>query len=105
MHRPGADGNLEQQEVKEWICFNHTGFARSKAEKWWERRSLVKCPDSVRDALDMIDRGAVRIPASIHTQKEGKWRRVISAEFTDPRPTELIESESAEAFWDDGVPF
>jgi len=30
---------------------------------------------------------------------------VISAEFTDPRPTELIESESAEAFWDDGVPF
>jgi len=105
IHRAGAEGNLEQQEVKEWVCFDHTGFARSKAEKWWERRSLVKCPASVQDALDMIDCGAVRVPASIHTQKEGKWRRVINADFTSPRPTELIENESAEAFWDDDLPF
>jgi DNA repair protein RadD len=34
--------------AREWLCFEHTGFARNKAESWWKRRTNEPPPDDDR---------------------------------------------------------
>jgi DNA repair protein RadD len=41
--------------ASEWVCVEHDGFARSKAESWWSRRSPDRCPFTVDDALALTD--------------------------------------------------
>jgi len=38
--------------VREWICFEHQGYARVKAERWWkERGGAAPVPTTVAEAL------------------------------------------------------
>lgn len=41
----------------EWVCFEHTGFARNKAVNWWKARSKEEVPDTVEDAVYLADAG------------------------------------------------
>ncbi len=43
----------------EWICIEHTGYARQKAEEWWARRSRVPVPSTVEEALHLAQAGAL----------------------------------------------
>jgi DNA repair protein RadD len=43
----------------EWICFEHTGYARGKAEAWWKARSHEPFPDSSQRAVDICEAGGV----------------------------------------------
>ncbi|MFN3485495.1 MAG: DEAD/DEAH box helicase family protein [Planctomycetota bacterium] len=43
----------------EWVCFEHTGWARKKAEAWWRRRSNAPVPDTVEEAVHYAESGAV----------------------------------------------
>jgi hypothetical protein len=43
----------------EWICFEHTGWARQKAESWWRRRSNAPVPDSAAEAVELVNDGAL----------------------------------------------
>jgi len=43
----------------EWICVEHTGFARQKAEQWWKRRSHAPVPDTADDAVALAEAGAI----------------------------------------------
>ena len=50
--------------VNEWVCFEHTGYARRKAEKWWRERSPDLIPDTAQQAVDIANAGGVA-----HTEK------------------------------------
>ncbi len=41
----------------EFICIEHNGFARRKAEAWWRERCLDPCPTDVEEALELADIG------------------------------------------------
>ena len=43
----------------EWVCFEHTGYARAKAEAWWRARSAEPVPDSAERAVELADAGAL----------------------------------------------
>jgi DNA repair protein RadD len=43
----------------EFICFEHTGYARWKAEKWWRRRSPDPVPDTAERAVEIAETGGV----------------------------------------------
>lgn len=43
----------------EWICFEHQGFARQKAEAWWRRRSRDPIPDTAQRAVEIIEGGGL----------------------------------------------
>lgn len=45
--------------VSEWICFEHTGWARRKAEQWWKARSPDPPPDTAQEAVDLANNGAL----------------------------------------------
>lgn len=41
----------------EFICIEHSGYARRKAEAWWRERCLDPCPTSAEEAIDIADAG------------------------------------------------
>lgn len=47
------------QTKSEWVCFEHDGFARRKAEAWWRRRSPDPIPGNVDEALAIIEGGGL----------------------------------------------
>ena len=48
-----------QRSISEWICIEHTGYARAKAESWWRRRSNVPMPDTAEEAVRLAEAGAL----------------------------------------------
>ena len=49
----------------EWVCFEHSGFARQEAEKWWKRRCDLPVPDNVPDAVELAFAGNLAEPSTI----------------------------------------
>lgn len=105
-------GNLSTKHVSEWVCFNHVGFARTKAGLWWQARSVHPEPESVDEAISLLNRGVGRCPNTITVKKEGKFSKIVSVTFSDDRPEEdewLPEADEAEEVefsgFDGDVPF
>lgn len=51
----------------EWVCPEHTGYARGKFEKWWHKRAALGCPmpRSAREAVSLANEGLLAAPESI----------------------------------------
>jgi DNA repair protein RadD len=80
----------------EWICFEHTGFARHKAELWWRRRSNLPVPDNIEDAVHYAEGGALAETKSVTV------RSVTGEEFDRITGYELGEKPFyREPGWDD----
>ena len=47
------------QWQSEFICFEHTGYARQKAVLWWKGRSPDPVPDTAKQAAELADVGAL----------------------------------------------
>jgi DNA repair protein RadD len=69
----------------EWVCFEHSGFAREKAESWWRRRSGDPIPDTIDEALRSVDE--LITPTRIATQPDGRYTRVIQYELPENTST------------------
>ncbi len=50
---------------KEWVCFEHSGYARGKAEAWWRARSREPVPQTAADACRLAIAGLVTVPSHI----------------------------------------
>ncbi len=48
-----------QRFYSEWICFEHVGWPRQKAESWWMRRSNALIPQTTEEAVNLAKSGAV----------------------------------------------
>ncbi|MEP3483285.1 MAG: DEAD/DEAH box helicase [Sneathiella sp.] len=68
--------------ASEWICFEHTGYAHSKAVKWWRARMPgEQVPLTINEAL--LLKKDLPTPTTITTRKDGKYTRVLSCDFSD----------------------
>jgi len=47
------------QYQSEWICFEHTGWARKRAESWWRKRSHALVPESIEEAVGLAEAEAL----------------------------------------------
>lgn len=65
--------------AKEWICFEHTGFARQKAALWWTKRSTLPIPSTVSDALQQANQ--LLKPTSIVVDKKAKYPEITHYGF------------------------
>ncbi len=84
----------------EWICFEHTGYAREKAEDWWFDRSKVwPIPKTAAEAVELANGGALcetrRIVVRSVTGQ--KYDRIIKYELGD-------KPDYREPGWDDAEP-
>lgn len=60
---------------KTWLCFDHTGYARSKAVEFWRDNAGTEPPASVDEAL--ARKGELSAPAEIRLRSAGKHYEVI----------------------------
>ncbi|MEX2389163.1 MAG: hypothetical protein WD534_14900 [Phycisphaeraceae bacterium] len=49
----------------EWVCFEHTGYARQKAEAWWQARSNDPVPDTAEKAVAICEAGNIAPTSAI----------------------------------------
>lgn len=81
-----VDYNCGMDTYSEWICLDHQGFARQKAEGWWKRRAWPGHevpPRSVEEGLERAEMD-LRAPEVIFVKREGKYDRILGARF-DPQ--------------------
>jgi len=82
----GVTGNMMVEQISEWICIEHEGFAFRKAQLWWAERTNEEFPESVDAAIEALSQNVARHPSKITTQKDGHWKRIVSVEFTTEKP-------------------
>ena len=86
--KPGAPDSLrvdylvDVKVVSEWVCVEHTGYAREKAVAWWLQRGDGPPPDTVDEALARTPE--LRRPAEAVLVREGKYHRIKRVRFADP---------------------
>jgi DNA repair protein RadD len=49
----------------EWVCPEHSGYARRKFEAWWKQRSKIAPPVTAQEAVFLADDGALAKPSKI----------------------------------------
>ena len=76
------------QSVSEWVCVEHSGFAREKAEAWWSNHTAAGSPPAPTNAdeacaemkrLDAL--GHLRLPVKLTLRLGGKWPEIVGKEF------------------------
>lgn len=93
--KEGVEGNLKEEVISEWVCLEHDGFAGRKAARWWRKRSAAAVPETIDEAVDLAQRGAVSSPRSITLARQGRWWRVLSADL-DERPETWADEVSGD---------
>lgn len=63
----------------EWICFEHTGYARTKAEAWWRRRSAAPIPRTTEEAIAAS--ADLRQPVAIQVRPVGQYSEIVAVRF------------------------
>lgn len=72
--------------AREWVCFEHEGYARAKAEAWWNKRTdfyYNRCPKTVSE-FAVPDFWCE--PTHITINESGKYPEILS--YTWPQPQE-----------------
>lgn len=75
---------------REWVCFNHKGFPRAKAEKWWAKRHPLRLrqvlpPKTTEEAIGLANE--LLKPSEILIQKNGKYTEIIDFRFMPNVPS------------------
>ena len=65
----------------DWVCVEHDGYARQKAEEWWRTHftGAGPCPDSVEAAMQLRDYH--RPVEAIWTVPDGKYQKITKYRF------------------------
>ncbi|HEX8877525.1 MAG TPA: DEAD/DEAH box helicase [Phycisphaerales bacterium] len=73
---------------REWVCFDHTGYARTKAEAWWRARSVEPVPGGTEEAVEIAKAGALAPTLSITVEKKAgdQFERVTQHVLGDKPP-------------------
>jgi DNA repair protein RadD len=64
----------------EWICLEHSGFAKGKAVTWWTKRAPQNV-NSVDEAISYIMRNGIKTPTHIRVKKDGKYPAIVDYRF------------------------
>jgi len=104
---------MTDRPVCEWICIEHGGWVRHKAEEWWSARCLGPCPLTVLEALVYKSRAAIADTPRVLNGKDAanpRYDRITDYELGDPPPESewLPVPEESEDVWavdDDDIPF
>ena len=73
--------------VDEYVCPEHTGYARDKFVAWWSKRSLYPPPRTAAAAVRLAEEGGLARTKAIRVKTEDGFDRVIAWDLSDrPEP-------------------
>ena len=67
------------RRFNEYVCLEHSGYAKHKAHHWWRRRSPEQPPDTAQQALELSD--TLNTPIKILVNEGGKFPTIKKQEF------------------------
>lgn len=93
-----------QQYKSEWICFEHSGYARQKAIAWWRRRSPDPVPETAERAIEVIDGGglAPTLAVKVRSVAGDPYERIIGYELgpiPEPLPAVALSNNDSDEVW------
>lgn len=93
------------QYQSEWICFEHTGYARDKAIAWWRKRSPDPVPSTAQEAVDIIQGGglAPTLEITVRAVAGEPYERIVGYSL-GPMPEALSAAEPGN-YDSDEIPF
>lgn len=79
----------------DWVCVEHTGFARLRAEQWWRTHVQTghECPADVDQALEFDD--CKKTCIAVWTVPDGKYQKITGYEFAMAREPGQDDDESS----------
>jgi len=99
------------EHKSEWVCPEHTGYAREKFKAWWRARSNELVPDTARDAAILASAGALAPTTQITVRSVTgeKYDRIIAhnlGQITPRRISDHDDSNLPDYEWaGDEIPF
>ncbi|HZT79159.1 MAG TPA: DEAD/DEAH box helicase family protein [Gemmataceae bacterium] len=83
----------------EWVCFEHTGYARQKAVAWWKQRSHEPVPETAEDAVALAQNGRLAPAREITVRSVAgeDFDRIVSYELGDIPPALDDQNLAADA--------
>lgn len=104
----------------EYVCVEHEGFAKNKANEWWKKRGGGKSPPTVLAATYLTD--TLLVPSHIVVWVNKKYPEIMNVKFEnahsvkvqtykpevdETKPTSKFEFETKYDWeeYDDGIPF
>lgn len=100
--------DVETTVHKEWVCFEHTGYARQKAESWWRKAGgLLPVPATVNDAIERLVE--LKPVTEILVKPNGRFHEIIGKRYGNPSEAGQMQiggrSVSIARILDDEIPF
>ena len=96
------------QYKSEWVCPEHTGYARDKFVKWWKNRAAIGCqiPSTAREAVALANEGLLAKPLRITVKSVAgdKFDRITKCECGDRPVMREPGDDSAECDWRSNSP-
>jgi len=95
--------NSWDQWRSEWVCFEHMGYARVKAEAWWRRRSDLPVPEGAAEAVNIAQAGNLAEPVAITVRSVSgeKYDQIVDYRFADAPATDAPFAPEGAATSDD----
>ncbi len=99
--------------ISEWVCIEHSGYARGKAEAWWRQRSNDPVPTSADEAVALAEAGSLAPTQAVQVRRIAgeQYDRIISYRLGDKPPAvsggdmAYSEPKYVPAPPDDEIPF
>lgn len=63
------------RRFQEWVCLEHPGMPKHRAREWWRARSDQPPPDTITEALTMLE--GLREPKEIRVRTDLKFPEVV----------------------------
>ena len=78
-----VDYNCGLRKFSEWVCFQHTGYPRLKAEQWWNKccENEREPPKNVIDAVEAAQSGGLLEPIAVLVHEHGKFPSILESKF------------------------
>jgi DNA repair protein RadD len=85
------------EHKSEWVCPEHTGYAREKFRAWWQARSNELVPDTAQDAVLLGSTGALAPTTQITVRSVTgeKYDRIIAHNLGPIPPRRISDSDDS----------
>lgn len=94
----------------EWICCQHDGYAKAKADRWWRLHGgALPFPRTVAEFLDRADE--LKVTAEIQMRPNGKYQDIVghragsATQVAEPANDNWKPLHAAGDNWSEEVPF
>lgn len=73
------------EQVSEWVCVEHEGFAGGKARGWWSKRCDYPMPTTAVEAMVAADHGVLAVPSTLMVRRKTAkdFPEIIGCELGD----------------------